>query len=108
MAEKTAIWDRGAGEWVVRDRTADEQAEMDAFRATAATPPHTVRKLTIKRRLAAAGLWATAKAVLTRPENEDAYDDWLAAVEIASDDVTVIGFLDAIGADPDAILAPEA
>jgi len=65
-----------------------------------------VRKLLIIDRLIADGRFAAAMAALGGP-GAVAYERWQAALTIDSDDVQVRGLLTAIGADPDAILAPE-
>lgn len=64
-----------------------------------------VSKLTIVKRLQAAGKWVDVRAFFT--SNEDALDRWNAASYIDSDDPEVLAVLAAIGADPTVILAPE-
>lgn len=66
--------------------------------------PWFVMKLTIVRRLNAAGLWDLAKQAFDG--NPYLKDEWDAAVEIASNDPVVEGLLIAIGANPEEILAP--
>lgn len=69
-------------------------------------PPRQVRKLLILDRLAGAGLFEAAMQALGGP-GALAYERWQAASYIEDTDAEVRGLLTAIGADPDAILAPE-
>ena len=79
-------------------------------------PAYEVPKLLVVTRIGNAGLLRDARAALKlgRPDADltDAElllrDRWDAAVSIRSDDAEVRGLLAAIGADPDAILAPAA
>lgn len=66
-------------------------------------PRHEVDKLVVVDRLEAAGLGEIADAALTGKARRR----WNAAVSLYADDPEIIGFLEAIGADPVAILAPE-
>lgn len=86
----------------------------DAFDGTAFTPApaidvplrRLVRASVIVDRLQAAGLLAAARAAL---DAADLYtrERWNARAAIYADDPTAIALLQAIGADPAAILAPE-
>lgn len=71
----------------------------------APTPRRAVRKLLIVDRLIAAGLAEAAAAGFA--QQPVAKMRWDAATDVWADDADVIGFLTAIGADPDVILAPE-
>jgi hypothetical protein len=70
-----------------------------------ATPPRTVRKSVIVTRLIAANkITAAVQAIMAKP---DLFARWTAAdrPEVRADDADTIAFLQAIGADPAAILA---
>jgi hypothetical protein len=81
--------------WLVKGNTPDPADEVPV-------PRREVSKLVIVDRLEAAGLGAVADAALTGATRRR----WEAATSIYADDPNMIAFLTAIGADPDAILAP--
>ncbi len=98
---------------VVREKTAAvAQQEADAGQANEAAEAadlaarrYTVRKITVVRRIQAAGFAEAARTY--RAANPDLEDLWQAAGPIKGDDPQMVAFLVAIGADPDVILAPE-
>ena len=101
------------GRLALRQSTAGEQAVEDAriVRKAAeaadglAARRYQIRKITIVRRIQAAGLAATSRTF--REANPDLDDLWQAAGPIKGNDPQMIGFLTSIGADLDIILAPE-
>lgn len=68
-------------------------------------PPHRVSKATVIARLIAVGKLDAAEAALA--QDRSAYWRFQAAQELASDNAEARALLTAIGADPEAILAPE-
>lgn len=92
-----------AGRLYVRGVT--QQALAAAAATTPAAPPprREISKLVVVDRLEAAGLGDVADAALTG----QAKRRWNAATSLYVDDPDVVGFLQAIGADPDLILARE-
>ena len=72
------------------------------------TPPavYVVSKLTVIRRLNAAGRFTAAVTVLR--SNTLLYEMWSAVSELRSDDTQARALFAAVGADPNEILAPEA
>ena len=67
---------------------------------------HEVSKVTILKRLQAAGIYDTARGALDE-QDQFTQELWTAAQVIRSNDEIVRGLLSAIGADVDAILAKE-
>lgn len=92
--------------------TPDVLAAWDAWIAEITPPPEPpaarweVRKLLVLDRLVVAGHFDAAMVALGGP-GQIAYERWSAAQTLASDDAQVIALLEAIGADPEAILAAE-
>lgn len=80
-------------------------AEVEAAVGQYERPAADVRKLLIVDRLIAADKLTAALSALDADAVAKAR--WDASVEIPADDADVRAFLTAIGADPDAILAPE-
>ena len=88
--------ERGRRQWQYFE--AEKAADLAARR-------YTVRKITVVRRIQAAGFAEAARTY--RAANPDLEDLWQAAGPIKGDDPQMVAFLVAIGADPDVILAPE-
>ncbi len=66
---------------------------------------HTVSRLTIITRLEEAGKFNDARAILEA--NKLNYEKWNSVLEIRSTDSVAIGLIQAVGLDPDVILAKE-
>lgn len=86
------------------DPVAADHPDVVAYLATVGVRPY-VSKLTIVRRLETAGLRVAAKTALAA--NDYLQDCWDASTEIDRNDPDVRNMLTTIGADVDAILAPE-
>lgn len=99
----------GDGTCIGLDALTPQQREALAAVIEAHDPsaalPWPVPKITIIRRLRAAGKFDTALTALKA--DPFLYELWSAALEIQSDDVNARALFTAVGADPDAILAPE-
>lgn len=83
---------------------AEDHPDVVAYFASIGVRPY-VSKLTIVRRLEAAGLRVAAKTALAA--NDYLQDCWDSCVEVNRNDTDVRDMLTSIGADVDAILAPE-
>ncbi len=88
--------------------TAEQNATLDAVIAAhdpTRRQPHYVSKITIIRRLQAAGKFDAALTALKA--NALLYELWLAVSAIRSDDTQARALFAAVGADPDAMMAPD-
>lgn len=87
-----------------------EEALVATLRAANVPPYHTVSPYRIVRRLEAAGLSGPALAVLDAPENavlKARFYTLAGAGGVPADDPDAIALVQAAGADPAVILAPE-
>lgn len=66
---------------------------------------HTVSKLTVISRLASVDKFNDALAILK--SNDENYEKWNSVLAIRSDDLIAQGLIQAVGLDPDVILAKE-
>lgn len=94
-------------EWLDEVTAAPTAAEIAAEMQRLAQAPavHAVSKVTVIRRLQAAGKFNAALNALKA--DPLLYEIWSAVLEIRSDDANARALFTAVGADPAVILAPE-
>lgn len=116
--DETRAWSSAARGYVdIAEADPERVTRIDSFdslvqvlRAANAPPYHSVSPYRIVRRLEAAGLAAPALAVLEAPENavlKARFYTLAGAGGIPADDPDAIALVQAAGADPAVILAPE-
>jgi hypothetical protein len=102
-------WDDGDGVIYIAEwrSSLPQPSETEIEAAEAAPPRRMLRKSTVQQRLIDVGLMDAAHAALWA--DKAAYARWFVSdhPKVNADDPEALALLEAIGADPDVIMAPE-